>query len=52
MRLLHPLMPFISEELYQKLPAFNGKVQSITKADYPRALDEKDEKLANYFAEI
>lgn len=39
-RLLHPLMPFISEELYQKLPNFNGKVTSITRANYPLPLDQ------------
>jgi valyl-tRNA synthetase len=51
-RLLHPMMPFISEELYQKLPQFDGKVQSITKANYPTPLDENNEKLTNYFLEI
>lgn len=35
MRLLHPLMPFISEELYQKLPAWSGKAESIVIAPYP-----------------
>jgi valyl-tRNA synthetase len=32
-------MPFISEELYQKLPQFEGKIQSITRAHYPTPLD-------------
>ena len=35
LRLLHPLMPFISEELYQKLPEFEGKIESICIAQYP-----------------
>jgi len=35
MRLLHPMMPFISEELYQKLPKFVGKAESIAIAKYP-----------------
>lgn len=30
-------MPFISEELYQKLPNFNGKIESICIAPYPQA---------------
>ena len=51
-RLLHPMMPFISEELYQKLPQFDVKVQSITKANYPTPLDENNDKLTNYFSEI
>lgn len=52
MRLLHPMMPFISEELYLKLPAFDGKLKSITRANYPVPLDEGNEKLTNYFQEI
>ena len=35
LRLLHPLMPFISEELYQKLPVWPGKIESICIAPYP-----------------
>jgi len=35
LRLLHPLMPFISEELYQKLPQWSGKIESICIAPYP-----------------
>jgi len=33
LRLLHPIMPFITEEIWQKLP--NKKGPSIMKADYP-----------------
>ena len=40
LRCLHPMMPFISEELYQKLPNFPGKVKSITIAPYPVPLQE------------
>lgn len=36
LRLLHPMMPFVTEELYQKLPAFEGKAKSITIASYPQ----------------
>jgi valyl-tRNA synthetase len=42
MKLLHPMMPFVSEELYQILPAFEGKAKSITRAAYPVALDENN----------
>ena len=36
MRLLHPLMPYISEELYQKLPEFEGKSKTLVIAPYPK----------------
>lgn len=36
MRLLHPMMPFLSEELFQKLPAFEGKTESICVNEYPK----------------
>lgn len=36
LRALHPLMPFITEELYQKLPTFSTKKESIVIADYPK----------------
>lgn len=37
-RLLHPMMPFITEELYQKLPAFKAKHETIVLAEYPENL--------------
>lgn len=36
MRLLHPMMPFLSEELFQKLPGFEGKTESICVNEYPK----------------
>jgi valyl-tRNA synthetase len=39
MRLLHPMMPFLSEELYQKLPVFEGKCESVSVAAYPKSND-------------
>eukprot|EP01017_Pseudomicrothorax_dubius_P043900 TRINITY_DN7375_c0_g4_i1.p1 TRINITY_DN7375_c0_g4~~TRINITY_DN7375_c0_g4_i1.p1 ORF type:complete len:685 (-),score=249.13 TRINITY_DN7375_c0_g4_i1:1407-3461(-) len=36
LRLLHPMMPFLSEELYQKLPQFAGKAESVSIAEYPK----------------
>jgi len=35
LRLLHPVLPFISEELYQRLPHTAGKAESIVIAPYP-----------------
>ena len=36
LRLLHPFMPFITEEIYQKLPGIQG---SIMVAPYPEAIE-------------
>jgi valyl-tRNA synthetase len=36
LRLLHPMMPFVSEELYQRLPAAPSKAESICIANYPQ----------------
>ena len=35
LRLLHPMMPFITEELYQKLGNFESKCETISLATYP-----------------
>jgi valyl-tRNA synthetase len=44
LRLLHPIMPFITEEIWQKLPsAVKGDAPSIMVSPYPQA----DEKLIN-----
>lgn len=44
LRMLHPVMPFITEEIWQKLPGTEG---TIMRADYPvqkeQALDKKAE---------
>merc|ERR1712050_624267 len=34
-RLMHPLLPFLTEELYQRLPASPTKCKSITIAPFP-----------------
>jgi len=39
LRLLHPFMPFITEEIWQSLPG-KRPVSSIMQADYPRSLPE------------
>lgn len=38
LRLLHPIMPFITEELYHKLPDYPHKQVSITIEPYPERL--------------
>lgn len=40
MRLLHPMMPFLTEELYHKLPPYAGKSETITLAPYPEVVSE------------
>ena len=43
LRLLHPIMPYITEELYQKLFDYNGKKVSISLDKFP----EIDSQLVN-----
>ncbi len=38
LRLLHPIMPFITEELWQRLPAAVRRGESIMLAKYPRVV--------------
>lgn len=35
LRMLHPMMVYVTEELYQKLPTWEGKIESISIAKYP-----------------
>lgn len=35
LRVLSPFMPFLTEELYQRLPCVTGKRESIMQCDYP-----------------
>jgi valyl-tRNA synthetase len=54
LRLMHPFMPFITEEIWQKIPHLfdgNGKaVESIMIADYPKSLprDHQAEEHMSY----
>jgi len=43
LRLLHPLMPFITEELYQRLPRRPGvTIPSIVVAPYPKSVPSRE----------
>ncbi|CAL9077453.1 unnamed protein product, partial [Musa acuminata var. zebrina] len=39
LRLLHPVMPFITEELWQRLPRAEGKKESIMISEYPSVVE-------------
>lgn len=54
LRLLHPMMPFLTEELYQKLPIWKDKRESISVHSYPVPLEVlyKDDKLEGHLAQI
>ncbi len=43
LRLLHPMMPFLTEELYQKLPSFVNKFESLCIGEYPQYRPEWDQ---------
>jgi len=47
LRLISPFMPYISEELYQRLPRQNegAKIESICVQDYPKSLQYRNEAL-------
>ena len=51
LKLLHPVMPFLTEELYQKLPAFEGKKESIVLASYPEDF-VSEEAQASLFKDV
>ncbi|MCO5554133.1 hypothetical protein L7F22_007659 [Adiantum nelumboides] len=45
LKLLHPFMPFVTEELWQRLPRrINDQTQTITLAEFPQDLKERDDK--------
>jgi len=46
LRLLHPLMPFITEEIWQLLPRLPEGAESIMLADWPKADPARDDKPA------
>ncbi len=51
LRLLHPLMPFVTEALWQELPKPEGAVESIMIAGFPTAADGRDDPAARASAE-
>ncbi|MCA9538265.1 MAG: valine--tRNA ligase [Myxococcales bacterium] len=56
LRLLHPFMPFASEEIWQKLPLGADRPEALIIADYPRAgtlpIDEAAEAEVGLLQEI
>jgi len=54
------MMPFLSEELYQKLPTFNGKSESLCISKYPEfredwvnnSVENKLEQLLNIISSV
>lgn len=49
LRLLHPVMPFITEEIYQKLPAH---AESIMQASWPKPVEAFDDQQAEEEVEV
>ncbi len=54
LRLLHPFMPFISEEIYQRIPAeFRSTSSFLIQAEYPQEREERIQaEHAEYFAQL
>jgi valyl-tRNA synthetase len=44
LRLLHPMMPFLTEELWQRLPRLSGDAESISIAAFPAESAECDDE--------
>lgn len=60
LRMISPVMPFITEELYQKLPSYEGKPRSVCIARFPEwnvqyidtKLEEENDLMMNVIKEI
>lgn len=45
LKLLHPFMPYVTEELWQRLPRrVNDQTQTITLSEFPEEIKERDDK--------
>ncbi|MCA9716284.1 MAG: class I tRNA ligase family protein, partial [Myxococcales bacterium] len=51
LRLLHPIAPFITEEIWQHLPRAEGEADSLMRAEYPRAVGEGASDMFGPFAD-
>jgi valyl-tRNA synthetase len=51
LQLLHPMIPFVTEELYHRLPAYPGKLESICITPYPSAVNKYHHPDADYIME-
>ena len=50
--ILHPLTPFLTEELFQRLPARNSKVESICISEFPKDEGYEDSDIEKYAQDI
>ena len=50
--ILHPLTPFLTEELFQRLPARNSKAPSICVSEYPKDEGYEDPSVENMAQDI
>ena len=52
MRLLHPFMPFLTETIWQNLPALGGDNRAVIATAWPALRDHADEQADTIFARI
>ena len=50
--ILHPLTPFLTEELFQRLPVKNSKAPSICVSEFPKDEEYEDEEVEKFVQDI
>lgn len=50
--ILHPLTPFLTEELFQRLPAKNSSAKSICISEFPKDEEYEDSEVEKYAQDI